>query len=419
MLKKIFSLFVISITLFYSCQVIYAYEYIDPNNESGVIDKIIEIFDSKQQYEDLAGSYEEQIQINNATSTSYWWPMGSNDVIESNGKKYATGDPEATIITSPFSTRTDPFGSGNQVFHSGMDIIGGDGDVNIIAAKSGIVVYVYPSNSSTPACTNSSIGTNSDYGCGGGYGNHVVIQHSDGNYTLYGHMEANTLTVKAGESVEQGQVIGKMGSSGYSTGPHLHFEVRVGQNSKNSAVDPSEYISLENARSVFSGNSLLKFVEQWEGHSPIEGDYYYVEDIGDGVRTVGSGVTLEYNGGLFKKYGIDTNDYQIGSKIPISIVDQIKLEILSDHRSRIENLLANNSINLKEYQIDALVSMSYNLGNVNSFPNAYREYGDTESLRDNWFLLYVSKGSIFEVGLTRRRTAEWKLFHTGDYGING
>ena len=63
--------------------------------------------------------------------------------------------------------------------------------------------------------------------------------------------------------------------------------------------------------------------------------------------------------------------------------------------------------------------MSYNLGNVNEFPEAYKTYGDTEELRGNWFLLYVNKGSIFEVGLTRRRNAEFKLFHTGDYGLNG
>ena len=59
------------------------------------------------------------------------------------------------------------------------------------------------------------------------YGNYVIIQHTDGNYTLYGHLYQNSITVVAGDSVRQGQVIGKMGSSGQSTGPHLHFEVRT------------------------------------------------------------------------------------------------------------------------------------------------------------------------------------------------
>ncbi len=417
MLKKVFKLFVISITLFYSSQIIYAYEYIDPDNESKILGSITEIFDAKEQYEDLAGVYEEQIEIIDASNSSYWWPTGGNEVIEIDGKKFATGNPEATEITSSFSVREDPFGSGEDVYHYGMDISGGDGDVNIIAAKSGIVVY--PTSGSKVDCPASSISASSDYNCGGGYGNHVIIQHSDGNYTLYAHMLANSITVTAGDSVEQGQVIGKMGSSGYSTGPHLHFEVRIGQNSRDAAVDPADYISIDTPRTVSSSNNLLKFVELWEGHSPIDGNDYVVEDIGDGVRTVGSGVTLEYNVELFKKYGIDVNDYPIGSKIPISIVDQIKLEILDEHRSRVENLLVNNSITLKGYQIDALTSMSYNLGNVNDFPEAYKAYGDTEALRDNWFLLYVSKGSQFEVGLTRRRNAEFKLFHTGDYGLNG
>lgn len=68
----------------------------------------------------------------------------------------------------------------------------------------------------------------------GGYGNYVVIDHGNGYQTLYGHMLANSVVVQAGQKVSQGQKIGIMGSTGRSTGPHLHFEV-IGPSGK---LDP-------------------------------------------------------------------------------------------------------------------------------------------------------------------------------------
>lgn len=68
------------------------------------------------------------------------------------------------------------------------------------------------------------------YGWNGGYGNLVVLQHPNGMVTFYAHMLAASMKVSLGDSVEQGQVIGLIGSTGRSTGPHLHFEVRNGVN---------------------------------------------------------------------------------------------------------------------------------------------------------------------------------------------
>lgn len=100
-------------------------------------------------------------------------------------------------------------------FHAGEDI-GAPSGTPILAADSGVA---YPA--SNP----------------GGYGNYVLIDHGDGRSTLYGHM--TSYCVSYGQSVKQGDVIGYVGSTGLSTGPHLHFEVRVNGNT----TDPKSYFN--------------------------------------------------------------------------------------------------------------------------------------------------------------------------------
>jgi murein DD-endopeptidase MepM/ murein hydrolase activator NlpD len=101
--------------------------------------------------------------------------------------------------------------------HQGIDIAGPVG-TPIVAAASGRVVFS---------------GWND-----GGYGYLVEILHPDGTLTRYGHNSA--LYVKAGEEVNQGQLIAAMGSTGYSTGPHVHFEIRP---NAGAAVDPMIYLA--------------------------------------------------------------------------------------------------------------------------------------------------------------------------------
>jgi murein DD-endopeptidase MepM/ murein hydrolase activator NlpD len=117
-------------------------------------------------------------------------------------------------ITSPFGYRTDPV-TGAIGFHAGLDL-GAPCGTPIKAAGTGIVV---------------SAGFNS-----GGYGNMTLISHGAGMSTLYGHQ--SSIIVAEGQSVAQGQVIGYVGSTGKSTGCHLHFEVRVNGN----PVDPLGYL---------------------------------------------------------------------------------------------------------------------------------------------------------------------------------
>jgi murein DD-endopeptidase MepM/ murein hydrolase activator NlpD len=69
------------------------------------------------------------------------------------------------------------------------------------------------------------------------YGNYVMISHGGGNATLYAHM--SSMVVSAGDTVKQGDVIGYVGSTGWSTGPHCHFEIRI----NNALVNPMDYFN--------------------------------------------------------------------------------------------------------------------------------------------------------------------------------
>lgn len=118
-----------------------------------------------------------------------------------------------TVLTSAYGWRTHPI-TGKQSFHNGVDLANGQG-TPIYAAKGGTV---------TVATYN------------GVYGYYVQINHGDGFSSLYGHM--TNYVVSAGQSVSAGQLIGYMGSTGWSTGPHLHFTIYY----NGSTVNPMNYI---------------------------------------------------------------------------------------------------------------------------------------------------------------------------------
>lgn len=102
--------------------------------------------------------------------------------------------------------------------HGAIDIAGsGIYGAQVVAARSGTVVSSYS------GCTHD-YGKSESCGCGGGYGNYVVIEHADGKTSLYGHLSA--VYVSYGDTVTAGQLIGLVGSTGYSSGPHLHFETK-------------------------------------------------------------------------------------------------------------------------------------------------------------------------------------------------
>lgn len=111
--------------------------------------------------------------------------------------------PTCGRISSKFGFRDDPF-TGEKKFHGGMDIATPTG-TPIAAVYGGRVIKAVESDR--------------------GYGNHIIIRHADGLITIYGH--CSKLLVESGTVVRAGEIIAEIGSTGNSTGPHLHFEARI------------------------------------------------------------------------------------------------------------------------------------------------------------------------------------------------
>jgi murein DD-endopeptidase MepM/ murein hydrolase activator NlpD len=121
--------------------------------------------------------------------------------------------PVQGIVTSSFGARLDPF-KGEGAFHTGIDISASQGDA-VRAPADGMVLKA---------------------GMGTGYGREVIVDHGHGVETLYAHLSG--FAVIAGQDVRRGDILGYVGSSGHSTGPHLHYEVRI----HDTPVNPSKYL---------------------------------------------------------------------------------------------------------------------------------------------------------------------------------
>ena len=144
--------------------------------------------------------------MNSNVSASGWaWPLPYDGV----------------YLTSYYGYRYHPL-DGDWRYHSGIDVsMSGAYGKNIVATRAGTVIL-------------SSLESES----GTGYGNYIIIDHGDGYTSLYGHCSA--LLVSQGQRVSRGQIIARVGSTGWSTGPHLHFEVRY----NGETVDPLDYVNM-------------------------------------------------------------------------------------------------------------------------------------------------------------------------------
>ncbi len=163
------------------------------------------------------GDYDEVLQYNNLTRTSKL-AIGDVIVIPDGEMVAVSAGTKKTVSKTNYSGPTysgyymRPIVGGIKTQgvhgHNGVDLASSYG-ANILASAAGEVIIART-------------------GWNGGYGTYVVIKHNNGTQTLYGHLSA--LSVSAGDTVYQGQIIGKMGSTGKSTGTHLHFEIRGARN---------------------------------------------------------------------------------------------------------------------------------------------------------------------------------------------
>ncbi len=153
-----------------------------------------------------------QLQLQEISSKS----IPSSDNSSSSNNIVSNGSwpvPGYNRISSYYGNRLHPV-LGVQKMHTGIDIPAPQG-TPVVSIDSGTVIYS---------------------GVQGSYGNTVMIQHSNGRVTLYAHN--SSLNVRVGQSVKKGQMIAKIGSTGRSTGPHLHFEIRINGSAKN----PLDYL---------------------------------------------------------------------------------------------------------------------------------------------------------------------------------
>lgn len=123
-------------------------------------------------------------------------------------------------INNEYGFRRNPFGGRSYEFHAGMDIDGDRGDI-IVAPANGVIVKA---------------------SWQGGYGRLIEIDHGNGLTTRYGHL--SRIEVEVGDTVTRGQLIGLVGSTGRSTGPHLHYELRLNDKS----INPRRFLPPEPAR---------------------------------------------------------------------------------------------------------------------------------------------------------------------------
>jgi murein DD-endopeptidase MepM/ murein hydrolase activator NlpD len=163
----------------------------------------------------LVPSYAESIEDYDYLRKTRMIALGSKPSRRSQLSRPSLWPVEGRLIRSSYGSRLDPF-SGEGAFHKGVDISAPAGS-GVRATADGVVVHAEFAS--------------------GGYGRLVVIDHGGGIQTYYAHL--SKLNVKTGQEVRRGDIVGLVGSTGYATGPHLHYEVRMG----GAPVNPYLYLA--------------------------------------------------------------------------------------------------------------------------------------------------------------------------------
>ena len=234
---------------------------------------------------------------NLTANDAYWWPIGSAEPTQ--GSNIYGGEPTSTYISSKYGYRIHPV-HGTYTFHGGVDIAAGSRE-KIIATKSGEVIQV------------SDFCTGRGDGCNGGAGNMVVVDHGEGIISRYLHMYPGSTAVNVGDKVAQGQLLGLIGSTGTSTGEHLHFEIRI----NGSTVNPLDYIDAKNPRQMTIGSIIISDDEDASlsrEEAKLETCRLLIKSGFSKNAVAGMMVNIEHEGG-FKTNNLE-NCYEAGNCCP-------------------------------------------------------------------------------------------------------
>lgn len=334
----------------------------------------------------------------NGNGTGYWWPVGSDATEDINGVTYANGEPSSINITSKYGPRSIS-ASG---FHYGIDI-SGHRNANIIAVKAGVVQKVVD-----------------QYGEGGfdqslvNRANYIIIKHDDGTSTAYWHLEKGTSKVSEGDRVEQGQVIAGMGNSGYSSGVHLHFEVRDANGNK---LNPEEFVDKNNPRPTLATGglseelySMLLYFEGGTQYITNTGDYTIFNNGIDKNYELTCGIAVGYQG--YGSYYPDlVPNPTIGQVVSKDIYNQIFERVCNEKNNYIDIACAKHDVTLTQNQRDAVFLFVYNMSDgKNAADKAIKAYKDGGN---EAYYEYTKSASIQAV--QSRRAKEYELFKNGTY----
>lgn len=326
------------------------------------------------------------------SGSGFWWPIGSATTRTVGGKLFADGTPVNVGYDPTFGRRFHPVYHEWRT-HTGLDLHGSMGDP-IIAVQDGTVVVSQKTDN-------------------GGYGIYVDIDHGNGIKTRYGHMSRNIVNV--GEVVKQGQVIGYVGSTGTSTGPHLHFEVRV----NDEAVDPEKYINSSNPRPQMAAGGLSQ--EAYAMLLHFEGGTQYMTSSGD-YKIFNNGIdkNFEITCGIAVGYQDPYQSYypsliprpSVGQIVSKDVYNKIFEQVCKQKYKYVDNACARYGVTLTNNQRDAVFMFIYNMGgNQQSIANdAIKAFktGGAES-----YYNYTKECSISAV--YSRRAKEYELFKNGTY----
>lgn len=195
-------------------------------SEAGETLELIEKYLKEREVKTLSSS--KDLDSNNDVGGEYYAVNDMNvDVVNSekerienllkNIQSIPMGLPHIGRLSSDFGVRGNPMSGRGSEFHSGLDLAGKIGDPIKVTAN-GIITYA---------------------SVRGGYGNCIIVKHSHGYETLYGHL--SEINVKVGQKVKSGDIIGKLGNTGRSTGPHVHYEI-IHNNIK---VNPKNFLQIK------------------------------------------------------------------------------------------------------------------------------------------------------------------------------